>query len=153
MFKYIISKIVIAILIIALGTGLLAIFYAFGLGAFLYNAFQEPTSPALIGVSIGGIAGVTVAIIEGMLSLWRFIEKREENQNKRAIIEALCYSPRGMAFDSIINRLEGEKLSLEKIKDIPSEIVLDLLNDLVMMGPVKVNRTEGGKVEYSLPIG
>jgi hypothetical protein len=56
-----------------------------------------------------------------------------------------------MVFDSIIDRLKGKNLGIEKIKDIPSEIVLDLLNDLVMMGSVKVNRTSGGMVEYFFP--
>lgn len=146
MFLYAIKKILVAIGVILLGIGLLTLFLSIVSWVLSINLFQiTQGSPAFVAVSIGGIAATTVAIVEGMLSLWRYYEKKVENSNKRAIIHGMSYSPRGMGFHEIKLILKDKR-----IKNIPDQIIQDLLNDLVMAGSARVHLTTGGGIEYSL---
>ena len=145
MFKYRAKKVFLAIGIIAMGIALIALVLFVAGWALAFNIFQQSQgSPASIAVSVGGIAGITVAITESILALWRSIEKNSETNYKRAIIHAMSYSPEGWVFDSISQKIKEES------KDIPDQIVKNLLDDLVMSGVLKVNLTTHNRIEYYL---
>jgi hypothetical protein len=99
----------------------------------------------IITVSIGAITGSIVAIVEGMLALWRSLSKSSETKDRRAIIRALSSTPKGID-------THGIKLLLKENGKgaIPDQIVENYLDDLVLARVVKVYLSVNQTIMYSL---
>lgn len=143
--RYYLKKGLVAIGIFLLGLSLLFLVFGLVFWSLSFNlAQQSQDNPLYLAVSVGGIAGLSVVIVEGMLSFWRYYEKKSETRSKRAIIRAMSHSPTGRDFDSIKRKIEEDN------NDIPDQVIKNLLDDLVMTGALKVNLTTRKNIEYYL---
>lgn len=83
------------LIVVSAGASALVLLYTFGFATLLANWIARAADePAFLGLSIGGITGSTLAIVEGDLAFWRYINQREELNQKLTIIKLLAEAAR-----------------------------------------------------------
>lgn len=133
------KSILTALAFVAIAAVALGLLYTLALGALFVNfAAYIADRPALLGVSVGGIAGVAIAIIELLLSLWRDLKEEDAREQR---LKVLLELPTG------VGKTEQK---LREATKMDEDLFNKRLYELVLAGRVRVETGGDGKRRYTL---